>query len=270
MNIYHKLDWDKCLSHEIWEAFKKGWPESDQEVHFFWGLAGKKVPEIQNCINENKTWFYVDVGYFTEQITRYPQPKIHDYDKTYFRIVHRNLHTIRGSVGTGERLTELEHKGIDTEFKGWKTGDTKHILVCPSSQMVTYNINGMNQDEWINECVTELKKHTDREIKVRNKPRPSNEWWGTDIKDSLVDAHCLVTNMSLSAIDAVLNMTPVICHGKNVCSPIASRDLKYANKPFRPGRKTVTEWMKFVVENQFTLPEIESGKAFEVMKNQIV
>ena len=35
--------------------------------------------------------------------------------------------------------------------------------------MVTYNINGMNQDEWINECVTELKKHTDREIKVRNK-----------------------------------------------------------------------------------------------------
>ena len=28
----------------------------------------------------------------------------------------------------------------------------------------------------------ELKKHTDREIKVRNKPRPNNEWWGTDIK----------------------------------------------------------------------------------------
>ena len=87
MNIYHKLDWDKCLSHEIWEAFKKGWPESDQEVHFFWGLAGKNVPEIQNCINENKTWFYVDVGYFTEQITRYPEPIINDYDSTYFRII---------------------------------------------------------------------------------------------------------------------------------------------------------------------------------------
>ena len=25
MNIYHKLDWDKCLSHEIFEAVKKGW-----------------------------------------------------------------------------------------------------------------------------------------------------------------------------------------------------------------------------------------------------
>ncbi|BCU99283.1 MAG: hypothetical protein CM15mV27_0020 [Caudoviricetes sp.] len=24
--------------------------------------------------------------YITEQITRYPEPKIHNYDKTYFRI----------------------------------------------------------------------------------------------------------------------------------------------------------------------------------------
>ena len=34
--------------------------------------------------------------------------------------------------------------------------------------------------------------------------------------------------------------------------------------------KNYHEWLKFVTENQFTLPEIESGKAFEVMKNQIV
>ena len=270
MNIYHKLDWNKCLSHEIWESFKKGWPESDEEVHFFWGLAGKNVPEIQKCMDENKKWFYVDVGYFTEQITRYPEPKIHDYDKTYFRIVHENLHTIKGIPGDGARIHELESKDINVEFKGWKTGDTKHILVCPSSQMVTYNINGMNQDEWINECVNELKKHTKREIKVRNKPRPGNEFWNTDKKDSLKGAHCLVTNMSLSAIDAVMNMTPVICHDKNVCSPIASTDLKFIEKPFKASRKIITEWMKIVVENQFTLPEIESGKAFEIMRKQIV
>ena len=270
MNIYHKLDWNKCLSHEIWESFKKGWPESDEEVHFFWGLAGKNVPEIQKCMDENKKWFYVDVGYFTEQITRYPEPKIHDYDKTYFRIVHENLHTIKGIPGDGARIHELESKDINVEFKGWKTGDTKHILVCPSSQMVTYNINGMNQDEWINECVNELKKHTKREIKVRNKPRPGNEFWNTDIKDSLVNAHCLVTNMSLSAIDAVMNQTPVICHDKNVCASISSRDLNSVEKPFKASRKIITEWMKLVVENQFTLPEIESGKAFEVMRKQVV
>ena len=137
MLITHKIAWDKCLSHKLWPAIEKGWKDNGKNVHFFWGLAGKNIPEIAECERKGEEWWYVDVGYITEQITRYPQPKIHDYDKTYFRIVHRNLHTIRGSVGTGERLTELEHKGIDTEFKGWKTGDTKHILVCPSSQMVT-------------------------------------------------------------------------------------------------------------------------------------
>ena len=37
-------------------------------------------------------WWYVDVGYITEQITRYPEPKIHNYDRTYFRICKGNIH----------------------------------------------------------------------------------------------------------------------------------------------------------------------------------
>ena len=272
MNIYHKLDWNKCLSHEIWEAFKKGWPETDEEVHFFWGLAGKNVPEIQKCVDENKTWFYVDVGYFTEQITRYPEPKIHDYDKTYFRIVSEGLHTTGGNTHGGipdTRTSELESKGIDIHFKGWDTGETKHILVCPSSQMVTHTINGMNQDEWIRQTIEDIRTRTNREIKVRNKPRPNNEWWGTDIKDSLVGCHCLVTNMSLSAIDAVLNKTPVICDVRNVCYPI-SKKLENIENPECPSRKDFAYWLKIVAENQFTIPEIESGKAFEIMRKQII
>ena len=116
----------------------------------------------------------------------------------------------------------------------------------------------------------EIKKHTDREIKVRNKPRPGNEWWDTDIKDDLFEAQCLVTNMSIASVDAVFNKVPVICHNRNVVSPIASRDLKFVEKPYRPGHKTVNEWLKMVVENQFTLLEIESGQAYKIFKKQLV
>ena len=178
MNIYHKLDWGKCLSHEIFEAVKKGWPETDEEVHFFWGLAGKNRPEIAECMRLDKKWFMIDVGYFTEQITRYPEPKIHDYDKTYFRIVSKGLHTTRGAIGSPQRINELKSKGIDVEFKGWKTGECKNVLVCPSSPQVTREINGMEQDEWINAMTIELKKHTNLPIVVRNKPRPNNEFLG--------------------------------------------------------------------------------------------
>ena len=271
MIITHKLDRKDCLSHQIWPAIEKGWKDTPMKpIHFFWGLAGNNIKEIRQCMDKKEEWWYVDVGYLTQQITRYPIPTIHDYDKTYFRIIKGNLHTIRGRVGNGQRLNEIEQKGIDVQFKGWNTGETKHILLAPSSQTVTYHINGISQEEWIKQVTAEIKKYTDRPIKFRNKPRPGNEWYNTDIKDDLKDAHCLVTNMSLAAIDAVMNKVPAITHQSNICSFICSRDLSKIEKPMRSGRKTMNEWLKMIVENQFTIPEIENGIAFKTIQGQLV
>ena len=94
-------------------------------------------------------------------------------------------------------MQKLAHQGIDVEFKGWLTGETNHILLCPSSPTVTYHINGITQDEWAKITTDEIRKYTDRPIKFRNKPRPGNQYWNTDIKDDLKDCHCVITNMSL-------------------------------------------------------------------------
>jgi hypothetical protein len=262
------MDWTKCLSHQIWPALQKGWPETDKPVHFLWGLGGSNIKRIKECIEKKEEWWYVDTGYFSLPIKRYPEPAILDKNKTYFRIVKGKLHTTRGKVGTGQRLNELEHKGIDVEFKGWNTGETRHILLCPSSETVTYHINGISQSQWIEEVTNTLKQFTQREIRVRNKPRPGNQWWETDIKNELKNCHCLITNMSMAAIDAVLNQVPVICHTDNIVSPIASHDLKFIEKPLRSGRKTVTEWLKYVAENQFTLEEMSNGTAYKTLKEQ--
>ena len=130
------------------------------------------------------------------------------------------------------------------------------------------HINGISQQDWIDQVVAQLKEHTDREIVVRNKPRPGNQWWNTDIKDDLQDAHALVTNMSLSAIDAILNMVPAFTHQRNVASQVTSRDISKIEKPFKPGKMTMRDWMKFVAEHQFTLDEIGSGVAYETLKRQ--
>ena len=152
------MAWDKCLSHQIWPAIEKGWQDEDKPIHFFWGLGGNNPSEIRECMKNKEEWWYVDVGYLTQQITRYPSPIIHDYDKTYFRICKGGIHTNLGRVGSGQRLTELEHKGIDVEFKGWYTGKTKHILLAPSSQTVTFHMNGVSQEEWIKIAKQEIKK----------------------------------------------------------------------------------------------------------------
>ena len=99
---------------------------------------------------------------------------------------------------------------------------------------------------------------------MRNIPRPNNEWWETDIKDDLKDCHALVTNMSLSAVDAVLNKVPVVTHQNNVCYNVSGK-LEGINERRMPAREDMTVWLRSVANNQFTLQEIEDGTAYEVL-----
>ena len=268
MIITHELKWDKCLSHQIWPHIKKGWKDTPMKpIHFFWGLAGNNIAEIRKCIENKEEYWFVDTGYLSKQIDRYPEPKILDEKRTYFRICKGSFHTNKGKVNTPARYEKLIRLGIDAEFKGWRdTG--KHILLCPSSQTVTYQMNGISQEEWIKTAIQEISKYTDREIRLRNKPRPGNKWWNTDIKDDLKDCYALVTNYSLSAFDALLNYIPVFAEANSVMGPVTSRDISKIEKPLRPGRKTMEEWLKFVSENQFTLKEMASGEAYETLKYQ--
>jgi len=262
----HALPWDKCLSHKLMPAIQKGWKDEGRDVHFFWGLAGKNTSDIRGCLERGDEWWFVDTGYLSSQITRYPEPMINDYDKTYFRIIKGGIHTNKFSATTPDRRNKLIKQGIDAEFKGWKDNG-EHILLCPSSPMVCYYINNLTQEDWLKQVGEEIRKHTDRPIKMRNKPRPSNEFWGTDIKDDLKNAWCVVTNMSLAAIDGVLNMTPAFTHQKHVASLITGQH-ELVERPYKPEREKVEEWLNMVANHQFTIQEIEDGLAFDILKAQ--
>ena len=76
MIITHKLNWDKCLSHQIWPAIEKGWKDEDKPIHFFWGLAGANIGEIRKCVENKEEYSFEDTGYISSQKTRNPEPKI--------------------------------------------------------------------------------------------------------------------------------------------------------------------------------------------------
>ena len=263
----HRLKWSDCLSHQIWPYIKEGWKDEDKKIHFFWGLGGANVQEIQEVERLGEEWWYIDVGYITEQITRYPTPKIHDIKNTYFRIVKGHIHSQTMAQGNGDRLKELFKKGINMGVNDWQNNDG-HILLCPSSPTVTQWTNKLSQDDWCKKIIEVLNEYTDRPIKFRNKPRPGNQWWETDITDDLEGAYALVTNMSLSAIDAIRFGIPAFTHIENIASPVSNTDISNINNPMKPNKQIVNEWLNCVVENQFTLNEIGSGLAYEILKRQ--
>ena len=70
--------------------------------------------------------------------------------------------------------------------------------------------------------------------------------------------------MSLAAVDAVLNKVPVVTHSNNVCYKVSGL-LTNINERNMPAREDMTNWLRCVANNQFTLQEIEDGTAYEVL-----
>ena len=268
MPTFHEIPWKQCLSHKIWQNLKKGWPDED-DSHFFWGLAGQNILKINQCQRENKNWYFVDVGYLTEQIIRYPVPDIVDEDRTYFRVIKGGIHSPSLLSNNSSRRDVLRKKNINVDFPDWfdSKQNRKKILVCPSSQTVTKVINGVSQERWVNDIITEIKKHTDKNVVFRNKPRPRNQWWNTDIRDELKDCHTLVTNMSLCSIDAVLCGVPIYTDRLNIASLLSGTDFSNIDNPHRVDKLKVNQWINYLCQNQFNLEEMKDGTCFEFMRN---
>ena len=91
---------------------------------------------------------------------------------------------------------------------------------------------------------------------------------GNRYKKCLKDCHALVTNMSLAAVDAVLNKVPIVTHKNNVCYPLSGNIANIEENTVKKSREYVTIWLNTVCNNQFTLQEIEDGLAYETLKVQ--
>lgn len=259
MIVTHTISNPRCLSNIIFPAIHKGWKDSSSTINFFWGFVSLENPKVLKEIEERgEEWWFIDCGYLTEQITRYPNPIIHDYHKTYFRIVRKNFHTqLRGSevsINAGMRKAKLDSQGINTKFNGWKKNGEK-VLLCPSSPTVTRLLHNKTQEQWCENAVNEIGDK--QNIKFRNKPRPENEWWGTKIEDDLQDCRLTITDMSLSSVDSILNGVPVICNHENVANCVA--------KGMQHDEKKVNNWIENLADHQFTVPEITNGAAYDFL-----
>jgi hypothetical protein len=210
----------------------------------FWGLARQNFDLIKEYQNLNKQFYFTDMPYWNRYMGN-------NRDTCSWRIIPNSLH-----CNWVEDYPNDRFKKLNITVKEWrKTGD--HILVCPSSNTIN---RFYNQNNWLNDTLAELKKYTDRPIKIRNKPRNSKTSGPlaalTTFEEDVKNAWAVVTLVSIAGVEAACLGIPVFC---NLASPVATLGNTNIANIESPLLNDRTKCLNTLAYYQYTENELKAG-----------
>jgi hypothetical protein len=211
----------------------------------FYGITEHLKPLIDAAEAGGRDWYYVDNGYFGRGKS--------------CRVTRKALQ--HGGVGPPD-FRRLERLGVP--IAPWRKGG-HHVLVCPPGEAFM-RLVGLEARKWLDDTLQTLRRHTDREIRVRRKP-PAR---ARDLRPLLADlegCHALVTHMSNAAVEALVAGVPVFVTGPCAAAPMGLADLGRIESPAYPqGRR---HWAAVLAANQWTRDEMRAGVCWRELRGQI-
>jgi len=250
---------------------------ADRFLDFSWPTWNGEIPEnvtvaFQGLVRGTKEvkevcndWYYFDQPYFF--MKDYQQS---DTGDRWYRICKNN---------TQKNYLEKSHK-VDKRFdkllerlnqkckdeltpKPWQY-DGKHILVIPPSYH-TAHWYGIDRHEWSKNIVSKIKKHSRKEIVVREKFKNGSDWGerlDKPLSEDLKDCYAMVSFHSMCAVQAVMHGIPSYCSEHSPAYPMSLGldELDQIKDPLYAGDRL--DWVKSLMCAQFTEEEMKNGKAY--------
>jgi len=251
------------------QFFNYSWPNfkmNDDDEFCFQGLI-RGSEKLKPYMKTNRC-YYFDQPYFF-----YTAYKDHnDFRDQWYRININDVQT--NKISNDDKHLERYKKLLDTskseiELKKWKkSGD--HILVIPPSYH-TAKWYDIDETKWVKDTVDEIKKHTNRPIRVRYKYKNGVKFGDRVDKDNplqndLRKCHAIVSFHSMCASHAVREGVPSFCSEHSPAAPVSLllNQLDKIENPIRPDRE---RWMATLLGSQFTLSEMKSGFAYRYLND---
>ena len=212
------------------------------------GITKRKV--MRHCEETGRDYYYVDTGYFGNE-------KKKDYHR-----VTKNAMQYFGEI--------VEHCP-DDRFNRTRTALKPHvpgndILICPPSEKAM-KYWGLDLQEWLANTVAEVKKHTNRQIVIREKASRSVRVNIDTMEMALAkNVHCMITFNSIAAIESLINGKPVFTMGPNAAQRFANTDLSKIENPFMPQIDQIRMLMCNLAYQQFTVEEMRNGTAWRMLQ----
>lgn len=234
----------------IFSAITEGWPEAEinaqgKDRYVLWGLIGNNQEYMR------APYIFCDMPYYGRLYEE-------NYDESYWRWCYDGLHDNRKLDVPSDRF-----ESWNVDIKDYKT-DGEYILICPSSNTMTLMQYGIGAQEWVARVSLEIRKHTNKPIKVRLKPRKNGksgpEVAAVPLQTDLENAAALVTSASLTATEALLAGVPVFGNEFTPTAWCTNRDITKINNPEYYDREQLFYNLAY---KQYTIEEMRSGLLYE-------
>ena len=248
--------WDKVVEYFCqgsggtltdWKTVYDGKAEQDKRPLAFRGITKRHIYDW--CQDNKRDFYFVDTGYFGNTKT-----------KNWHRVTKNSLQYC-GKLRDVPSDRFIKANGYTKKFTpGGK------ILLCPPSDKAM-QFYGEDLDEWMDNTLSLIKKHTDREIVVRLKKSRKERIYQDTIQQALQDdVHCLVTYNSIASIEALMEGKPAFVLGQNAGSPLCLNDLSKIETPLYPSQDEVMYLLSNLAYHQFTQAELQNGDAWRLVQ----
>lgn len=239
MNYYYP---ESKQSKAVWVLDALTQSNSNIHASVFWGLAGQNLAEIKRHQAQKIPFYFTDMPYWNRWMGD-------NRDSCSWRVIPNALH-----CNWVRDFPDDRFKKLNVTIKDWRNNGN-HILVCPSSNTVN---RFYDQDDWLNNTIEELKRYTDRKIKIRHKPR-GNKTSGPraakiPFEEDARDAWAVVTSVSIAGVEAACLGIPVFCSIDSPCAVLGNTDLSLIEDPRLNDRYN---WLNTLAYHQYTEAELK-------------
>lgn len=220
------------------------------------GILKHKI--MKQCWKDEKTFYYMDSGYLGNN----KNPNNPNGSKMWHRIVKNDLQHNDIIARPDDRLKRL---GVTLSERRY---GSKIIIAAPDEKPCRFY--GIDQQQWINDTVNEIKKYTDKEIIVRSRAPNRIDRISTDpLSQVLVnDVHALVTFNSVAAVESVLAGVPAFTLAStHAAAPVANQDLSKIDDPYWADHNKRYAWASHLAYGQYHVSELKNGTAYRMLND---
>ena len=222
------------------------------------GILKKK--RIHRCWNEGRTFYYMDTGYFGNEVTD-SNPNGWKY---WHRIVKNNLQHTEVKKRPDDRFRHFNKK-----FQPWKKDGRKILIAKPDDKPMRFY--DYDLDLWLKNTIETIKKFTDRPVEVRDRAaKRADRIFHSTLQEALDDdVFALVTFNSNAATESIFHGIPVFTLAPaNAAAPMGLQDLSLIETPKYPSTDELYQWACHLSYGQFHISELKNGKAMEMLLNE--